>query len=68
MPVLGREAFDVHYPTYIVDEFLLLLGNIFEGQTGPHIYKARQQFENLQMSISGRFRKGVSSRRGRQSY
>ena len=25
------------YPAYIVDEFLLLLGNIFEGQTGPQI-------------------------------
>jgi len=37
-----REEFVDCYPAYIVDEFLLLLGNIFEGQTGPHINKARQ--------------------------
>jgi hypothetical protein len=38
---------NVTHPVYIVDEFLLLLGNIFEGQTGPHIDKARQQFETF---------------------
>jgi len=27
----------VRYPAYIVDEFLVLLGNILQGQTGPHI-------------------------------
>jgi Family of unknown function (DUF6535) len=40
--------FDVHYPAYIVDEFLLLLGNIFEGQTGPHIDEARHHFESFE--------------------
>ena len=40
-----RLEFIVHYPTYITDEFLLLLGNFFEGQTGPHIDKARQRIE-----------------------
>jgi hypothetical protein len=41
-------AFNVHYPAYIVNEFLLLLGNTFEGQTDPHIDKARQQLESSQ--------------------
>jgi hypothetical protein len=31
------QVFDNDYPTYIVDEFFSLLGNIFEGKTGPHI-------------------------------
>ena len=39
------EQFHFIYPAYIVDEFLLLLGNIFDGQTGPHIDDARQVFE-----------------------
>ena len=42
-----RWEFDGQYPAYIVDEFLLLLGNIFEGQTGPHIDEARQLFERV---------------------
>lgn len=37
------DEFDGYYRAYIVDEFLLLLGNIFEGQTGLHIDRARQQ-------------------------
>ena len=37
--------FDESYPVCIVDEFLLFLGNIFEGQSGPHIDEARQRFE-----------------------
>jgi hypothetical protein len=45
--VSRREEFDRHYPAYIVDEFLLLLGNIFEGQTGPHIDRAREGFVSL---------------------
>jgi hypothetical protein len=45
-----REEFDRDYPAYIVDKFLLLLGNIFEGQIGPHIDRARQQFESFQWS------------------
>jgi hypothetical protein len=44
IPMSRCTEFDTHYPVYIVDEFLLLLGNIFQGQTGPHIDKARQQF------------------------
>ena len=51
--------FDEYYPASIVDEFLLLLGNIFEGQTGPHIDKARQQFESLLMHDSKGFRERV---------
>ncbi|KAI0270219.1 hypothetical protein BGY98DRAFT_267622 [Russula aff. rugulosa BPL654] len=39
-----RDAFADQYPDYIVDELLLLLGNIFEGQTGPHIDRARELF------------------------
>jgi Family of unknown function (DUF6535) len=38
--------FNTDYPAYIADEFLLFLGHIFEGQTGPHIDRARQQFES----------------------
>jgi len=51
-----RWDFERKYPAYIVDEFLLLLGNIFEGQTGSHIDEARRQFES---SGSGRFRERV---------
>ncbi len=29
--------FNFNYPAYIVDEFLGLLGNVFEGQNGVHI-------------------------------
>jgi hypothetical protein len=35
--------FERDYPAYIVDEFLLLLENIFAGQTGPRIDEARQR-------------------------
>ena len=41
-------AFEARYPAYIVDEFLLLLGNVFDGQTGPHIDRARQRFESFE--------------------
>jgi hypothetical protein len=54
-----REEFDEYYPAYIVDEFLLLLGNIFEGQTGPHIDGARQHFESFELYGSRRFREKV---------
>jgi hypothetical protein len=37
-----------HYPTYIVEEFFSLLGNIFEGQTGPHIDEAVQELESFE--------------------
>jgi hypothetical protein len=32
-----------NYPPYITDELLVLLGNVLEGQTGPHIENAMQQ-------------------------
>jgi len=32
-----------------MDEFISLLGNIFEGQTGPHIDEAVQSFESFDM-------------------
>jgi hypothetical protein len=55
-----RQEFSGDYPAYIVDEFLLLLGNIFEGQTGPHIDRARQAFESSQWYYnSERFRERV---------
>jgi hypothetical protein len=54
-----HKEFDVHCPAYIVDELLSLLGNIFEGQTGPHIDKARQQFESFIMYSPNRFREWV---------
>jgi hypothetical protein len=54
-----REEFDGLYPAYIVDEFLLLLGNILEGQTGPHIDKARQQFETFEPFRRRKFREEV---------
>ena len=53
--------FQVHCPAYIVDEFLLLLGNIFEGQTGPHIDGARQRFEFFIMYGPTRFTERMSS-------
>jgi hypothetical protein len=43
--ITRRQEFDDDYPVYVAEEFLLLLGNIFEGQSGPHIDNARQQFE-----------------------
>ena len=51
-----RWQFEGDFPTYIVDEFLLLLGNIFKGQTGPHIDEARHQFESSVMYGPRRFR------------
>jgi Family of unknown function (DUF6535) len=54
-----REEFEVHYPAYIVDEFLLLLSNVFEGQTGPHIDEAGRQFESFESYGSRRFRERV---------
>jgi hypothetical protein len=52
-------GFGADYPAYIVDEFLLLLGNIFEGQTGPHIDRARHQFECFGLYNPGRFKERV---------
>ena len=53
------QEFESHYPAYIVDEFLSLLGDIFEGQTGPHIDQARQQCEPSRWYGPRRFREGV---------
>ncbi len=45
-----RQAFsNNNYPTLIVDEFLSLLGNIFEGQAGSHIDDALREFESFQL-------------------
>ena len=41
MPLDGI-IFTPNYPDYIIDEFLKFLGNILEGQTGPHIDSAVQ--------------------------
>ena len=57
--VSRRWEFDVDYPTRIVDEFLLLLGNIFEGQTGPHIDNARQHFEFFELYGPRRFKERI---------
>ena len=45
LAISHHREFAYHYPAYITDEFLLLLGNIFEGQIGPHIDEARDLFE-----------------------
>jgi len=37
---------DFNYPAYITDEFLQLLENMLDKQTGPHIDLALQQLEN----------------------
>ena len=50
-----RREFDEVYPIYIVNEFLLLLGSIFDGQTGPHIDKARHRFGSSERTESRRF-------------
>ncbi len=42
-----RWEFSRYYPAYIVDEFISLLSNIFEGQTGPHIDEGVQKFESF---------------------
>ena len=42
------------YPDYIMDEFWGLLGDMLEGQTGPHIDRAVQQLTDLQHEDGGR--------------
>jgi len=54
IPMSRRWEFEEGYPAYIIDEFLLLLGNVFEGQTGPHIDKARQQVASFELHRSRR--------------
>ena len=43
-----------NYPDYITDEVWELLGDMFEGQTGPHIYTAVQKLTDLQREDSGK--------------
>jgi hypothetical protein len=53
-----RWEFSYVYPIYIIEEFFLLLGNIFEGKTGPHIDEAAQKFESFRVfsTTGGKFR------------
>ena len=44
------------YPNYITDEFWELLGDMLEGQTGPHIDRAVQQLTDLQREDGDRYR------------
>ena len=58
------------YPAYIVDQFMLSLGNVFKGRTGPPIDKAGQLFEFSVLRDSRRFRErmlGVLTRGQAQS-
>ena len=55
IPMSRRWEFDENCPAYIVDEFSLLLANIFEGQTGPHIDEARRWFGSFILHSSERF-------------
>ena len=48
--------FQDEYPDYIVEEFLVLLGNVFEGQKGLHIDEAIQQVTSFPASIPQLFR------------
>ncbi len=51
------------YPTYIIDEFFSLLGNIFEGQTDSCINEARQQVvESFVYGAEPEFRAGFRDR------
>jgi len=47
------DIFILRYPTYIRDEFLVLLGNVFAGQRGPHIDDAVQQLVNCYNQVRG---------------
>jgi hypothetical protein len=42
-----NQEFDRYYPAYMADEFLDLLGNIFEGQASSHIDKAAHQLASV---------------------
>jgi hypothetical protein len=53
------DEFSYRYPDYIVDEFLSLLNNIFEGQTGPHIDEARQHIESERLYSGTRYKHKV---------
>jgi hypothetical protein len=55
----SRWQYEVDYPDYIIDEFFLLLGNIFERHTGPHVDRARLHFESFNLHDPRRFRERV---------
>jgi hypothetical protein len=44
-----------NYPAYITDELWQLLGDMLEGQTGPHINSAVQQLTDLQREDGDRY-------------
>ena len=44
------------YPLYVADEFLGLLGNVFEGQTGSHIDDAVRQLTSSSYYFYDKFR------------
>ena len=52
-----------NYPEYIADELWELLGDMLEGQTGPHINSAVQQLTDNQME-GHRYGPKADSRRG----
>ena len=43
------------YPDYITDEVWELLGDMLEGQTGPHISSAMQQLTEVEQKVGGRY-------------
>jgi len=47
---------DFDYPAYIVDEFLVLLGNILDGQRGPHIDDVEQLLSRRSRAVFGSLR------------
>jgi len=57
MTVPDRGIFsDFDYPAYIVDEFLVLLGNILDGQRGPHIDDVEQLLSRRSREVFGSLR------------
>ena len=55
-----RDEFEAGYPTGVVKQFLFLLGNVFQGETaGPHIDRARRQFESFESYNHRGFRERV---------
>ena len=55
-----RVAFSYnYYPTYIVEEFFSLLGNIFKGQTNTRINEARERVESFDWTFNEKCRDRV---------
>jgi hypothetical protein len=50
-----------NYPDYITDEVWDLLGDMLEGQTGPHVDSAVEQLMDLQREVGGRYGAKVSA-------